>query len=46
MNTKRRHIVYTRHIAMTSSTEPYRLMKIFITIFKIEVIVALTIKGR
>ena len=42
------HILYTRHIVMTSSssTEPYSLMKIFKTVFKIEGIVALTIKGR
>ena len=31
---------------MTSSTEPYSLMKIFQTVFKIEGTVALTIKGR
>ena len=39
---KSRHIF----IVMTSSTEPYSFMKIFITVFKIEGIVALTIKGR
>ena len=43
---KSRYILYTRHIVMTSSTEPYSLMKIFLTVFKIEVIVALTIKGK
>ena len=37
---------YTRHIGMTSSTEPYSLMKIFLTVFKIEGIAALTINGR
>ena len=37
---------YTRHIGMTYSTEPYSLMKIFPSVFKIEGIVALTIKGR
>ena len=41
-----RHILYTRHIITTTSTEPYSLMKIFLTLFKIEGIVALTIKGR
>ena len=43
---KSRHILYTRHIVTTSSTEPYILMKIFLTVFKIEGIVALTIKKR
>ena len=43
---KSRYILYKRHIVMTSSTEPYSLMKIFLTVFKIEVIVALTIKGK
>ena len=42
---KSRHILYTRHTVMTSSTESYSLMKIFLTIFKTEGIVALTIKG-
>ena len=41
-----RHIFYTRHIVTTSSTEPYSFMKIFLTVFKIEGTVALTIKGR
>ena len=41
-----RHILYTRHIVTTSSTEPYSLVNIFLTVFKIEGIVALTIKGR
>ena len=41
---KSRHIFYTRRIGMTSSTEPYSLMKIFLIVFKIEGIVALTIK--
>ena len=47
MNT-RAAIFYTQetNIVMTSSTEPYSLMKIFLTVFKIESIVALTIKGR
>ena len=40
------HILYTRHIVTTSSTEPYSPMKILLTVFKIEGIVALTIKGR
>ena len=44
---KCRHIcLYTSNIVMTSSTEPYGLMKIFLTEFKIKGIVALTIKGR
>ena len=43
---KSRHILYIRHIVTTSSTEPYSFMKIFLTEFKIEDIVALTIKGR
>ena len=43
---KSRHILYTRHIVTTSSTELYSLMKIFLTVFKIEGIIALTIKGR
>ena len=41
-----RHILYTRHIATTSSTKSYSLMKIFLTVFIIKGIVALTIKGR
>ena len=41
-----RYILYTRHIVTTSSTEPYSLMKIFLAVFKIEGIVALTIKER
>ena len=45
MNT-RAAIFYTQDIATTSSTEPCSLMKIFLTVFKIEGIVALTIKGR
>ena len=40
------HILYTRHIVTASSTEPYSLMKIFLTVFKTEGIVALTIIGR
>ena len=46
MNT-RAAIFYTqdRHI-VTSSKEPYSLMKIFQTVFKIQGIVALTIKGK
>ena len=43
---KRRHILYTRHKVTISSTELYSLMKLFLTVFKIEGIVALTIKGR
>ena len=42
MNTRATIFFYTRHIGMTSSTDPYSLMKVF----KIEGIVALTIKGR
>ena len=42
---KSRHILSTRHI-VTTSTEPYSLMKIFLTVFQMEGIVALTIKGR
>ena len=40
------HIFYTRHIVTISSTELYSLIKIFQMVFKIEDIVALTIKGR
>ena len=40
-----RHILYTRHIVTTSSTEQQSLMKIFLTVFKIEGIVAISIKG-
>ena len=43
---KRHHILYRRHIVTTSSTKPFSLMKLFLTVFKIEGIVALTIKGR
>ena len=43
---KSRHILNSRNIVTTSSTEPYSLMKIFLTVFKIEGIVALTIKER
>ena len=46
MNTRATIFLYTRHIVTTSSTVPYTLMKIFLTVFKIEGIVALTIKGR
>ena len=45
MNTRAAILLYTRHIG-TSSTEPYSLMKIFLMLFKIKVVVALTIKGR
>ena len=31
---KSRHILYTRHIVTISSTKPYSLMKIFLTVFK------------
>ena len=40
------HISYTRHILMTSSIDSYSLMRIFLKVFKIEGIVALTVKGR
>ena len=43
---KSSHFFYTRHTVITSSTEPYSLVKIFPMVFKIEGIVALTIKGR
>ena len=43
---KSRHILYTRHIVTTSSTERSSLIKIFLTVFKIEGAVALTIKAR
>ena len=44
---KRRHILYTRHIVTTSSTEPYSLVvNLFLMVFKIEGMVVLTIKGR
>ena len=46
MNTRAAIFFYTRHIGMTSCTEPYSLMKIFLMLFKIEGIEALTIKGR
>ena len=42
----RHHILYTRHIVTTFTIERYSLMKIFLTVFKIEGIVALAIKGR
>ena len=38
--------LYTRHIVTTSPTERYSLVKIFLAVFKIEGIVALTNKGR
>ena len=34
------HILKTRHIVMTSSTEPYCLKTVFLTVFKLEGIVA------
>ena len=34
------HILYTRLIVITSSTEPYSFMKIIPTVFKIESIAA------
>ena len=40
------HIFYTGHIVTISSTELYSLMKIFLMVFKIEGIVAITIKGK
>ena len=40
------HISYTRHVVTISSTELYSLMKIFLTVFKIEGAVALIVKGR
>ena len=43
---KSRHILYTRHIVTTSSTQPYTLMKILLTVYKVEGILALIIKGR
>ena len=46
MNTKAAIYFYTRHIVTASSAEPDDLMKIFLMVFKIEGIVALTIKGR
>ena len=46
MNTRAAISFYTRHIGMTSSTEPYSLMKIFLTVFKIGGLVALTIRRR
>ena len=44
MEHKSHHILYTRHTVTTSSTEPYRLMKIFLTVFEIEGIVALKLE--
>ena len=46
MNTRAVIFFYARHTVTTSSTEPYSLLNIFLTVFKIERIVALTIKGR
>ena len=43
---KSRQILYTRHIVTISPTERYSLVKIFLTVFKIEGIVALINKGR
>ena len=43
---KRRHVSCTRHIVMNCSRELYSLIKIVLTVFTIEGIVALTIKGR
>ena len=45
MNTKPPYFIRKTHCHI-SSTEPYSLMKIFLTVFKTECIVALTIKGR
>ena len=42
---KEPHIFYTQHIVTISSTKLYSLMKIFLMVFKIEGIVALTIKA-
>ena len=39
-------VFYTQHIVTISSTELNSLIKIFLMVFKIEGIVALTIKGR
>ena len=33
MNTRDAIFLYTRHIITTSSTKPYSLMKIFLTVF-------------
>ena len=38
--------IHTIHIGTTSSTEPYSLMKMFLTVFKIDGIVTLTINRR
>ena len=38
MNTIAFAFFYTRHIGMTSSTEPYSLMIIILTVFKIEIL--------
>ena len=43
MNTNATIFFYTRHTGMTSSTEPYSLMKIFLTVYKIGGIVPLTL---
>ena len=37
---KRRHILYTRHMFTTSSTDSYSLVILFLTVFKIVGIVA------
>ena len=43
---KSRHTFLYKTHCMTSSKEPYSLVKIFLTVFKIEGIVALAIKER
>ena len=45
MSTRPPHFL-SAHVVITSSTEPYSLMKISLAIFKTEGIVALTIKRR
>ena len=46
MNMRDRPHIFIHDIVTISSTELYSLMKIFLMVFKIEGIIALTIKGR
>ena len=41
-----RHILYAQHTFMTSCTKLCSLVKKFLMVFKIEGIVALTVKGK
>ena len=46
VNEHKSHHIFLYKTYTISSTELYSLMKIFVTVFKMEGIVALTIKGR